>query len=87
MDRDAAELSVDLLALAGVHAGAHVDAELLNLDDDCRGAGERPGRLPERCEEPVAGGVLFAPAVALELVADDPAEPRQQLAPARVAEL
>jgi hypothetical protein len=27
---DAAELAVDLLALAGVHTGAHIDAELLN---------------------------------------------------------
>ena len=33
---DAAELAVDLLALAGVHAGAHVDAELLNGQDDRR---------------------------------------------------
>ena len=87
MHGDAAELAVYLLALAGVHAGAHVDAESLNRYDNCRSARERTSRLGERREEPVPGGVLLPAAVVLELVADDPAESRQQLAPARVAEL
>src|SRR5207244_10379925 len=70
---DAAELAVHLLALAGVHAGAHVNAELLDCDDDCGSAGERTSRLRECREKAVAGGVLLAAAVALELLADDPA--------------
>src|SRR5205823_10782712 len=53
MHGDAAELAVYLLALAGVHAGAHVDAEPLNRYDNCRSARERTSRLGERREEPV----------------------------------
>ena len=83
----AAELAVDLLALAGVDARAHVDAELLDGGGDLGGRAERLRRLAERREEPVAGGVLLAAAEALQLGADQPAEPREQLVPARVAEL
>ena len=87
MHRNAAELAVDLLALAGVQACAHVDAEPLNLHHDCGRARQCASRLRKRREVPVAGGVLLAATVPLELLADDPAEARQQLTPTGVTEL
>jgi hypothetical protein len=84
---NAAELAVDLLTFAGVHSGSHVDTEALNGHDDRGSTRERASRLRERGEEPVAGGVLLAAPVAPELLADDSAEPRQQLPPTGIAEL
>src|SRR5690348_2336644 len=85
--RSAAELAVDLLALAGVHPGAHVHAESLNLPDDRGGTRKRSSRFHEGREVPVAGGVFLVAAVALELLTDDSAESREQLTPAGVAQL
>jgi hypothetical protein len=85
--RNAAELAVDLLALAGVHPGAHVHAESLNLRDDRGGTRKRSSRFHEGREVPVAGGVFLVAAVALELLTDDSAESREQLTPAGVAQL
>ena len=55
-------------------------------DDRCRTA-QRLRRLYERGEESVACCVLFAAAAALELVAHEPAERRQELAPACIADV
>ena len=85
--RDATELAVDLLALAGMEARAHVDAQLLHGAGDLHGRAKRLRRLAEGGEETVAGRVLLAAAEALQLGANEPSEARQQLAPAGVAEL
>src|SRR5205085_8465949 len=64
---DAAEPSVDLLALARVDADANVKAELLDRRDDRRGGTKRLRGLVERREEAVAARVLLGAALALQL--------------------
>jgi hypothetical protein len=87
VDGDAAQMPLDHLALAEVHAAPHVQPELLSSGSNCRG-GARPGcRLREGREEAVAGCVLLVPAVALQLAADYRAEAAQQVAPAPIAKL
>jgi hypothetical protein len=87
VDGDTAELSVDLFAFAGMDARTHVETELLDSGRDRRRGPERLGGLGERRKEAVAGRVLLSPSEAPQRAADDPSEPGQHLAPARVAEL
>ena len=84
---DACQLPVDLLALAGVEPGTYVQPDFLNRGRERRGGPQRLGGLGERGVEAVARRVLLAAATALQLAADDLAEPRQHHAPMRVAEL
>src|SRR6185437_6493885 len=62
VQRDSGELVADLLALTGVHAASHLEAELADALRDRAGAHDRAGRPVERREEAVAGVVELAPA-------------------------
>ena len=75
------------LALAGVQARAHVEAERATHVRDRPRAADRARRPVEGGEEPVAGRVDLAPAEALELATHERVVALEQLAPAAVAEL
>src|SRR5918912_4581027 len=87
VDGDPAHLPVRELALAGVQAGAQLDAEPPHRLLDRVGGADRPRRPVEGGEEAVAGRVDLAPAVAGELRADRRLVRLEQLAPAAVARL
>src|SRR5262249_43016392 len=85
VDGHPADVVADVLALAGVHAGAHLDAELLHARDDLARAADRDRRRasPDR-EERVADRLDLDEAEAIELLAHDAVVRREQVAPARI---
>ena len=87
VDGDPADLAVDQLALAGVQAGADLEAELAHRLGDRAGAADRPGRAVEGGEEAVAGGVDLLAAEPDQLAPDERVVALEQVAPAPVAEL
>ena len=64
-----------------------LDAEALDVADDLLGAPDGLGRLVERGEEPVAGGVDLPPAVLLETATDERVVGVDDLVPPLVADL
>src|SRR5260221_12172912 len=57
VDRDALDAMAAQLDLAGVHAGANLDAERADRDLDRKRAADGPSGTVEARQEPVAGGV------------------------------
>ena len=66
-----ATLVTDALDLAGVDAGAHLDAERRGVALDGPGAADGTSRTVERGQDPVAGHVHLPAAVTLDGGADD----------------
>src|SRR5207302_1917977 len=87
VDRHAADVLADQLALARVHPHAYVDAELAGRLSDRQRAAQRPrGRAVEGGEKAVAEGLHLTAAKAGELLAHLLVVPREQIAPAAVAD-
>ena len=72
VDSDTADLAADPLALAGVDAGAQLQAEPRYITKDCVCCAYGLRGLLERAQEAVAGSVHLAPAECLELLRDGP---------------
>jgi hypothetical protein len=86
VDRDAADLAADHLALARVHPGSDGDPERPDLVEDRPSAADGARGAVEAREEAVAGRVDLAPAEAHELAAGDRVVAVHEVAPAPVAE-
>ena len=74
------------LALAGVQARAHVEADAAHVLDDRACATNRARRPVERGEEPVARRVDLHSAKALEVATNDLVVTFEQIAPASVTQ-
>src|SRR5262245_23165752 len=86
-DGDPGHLPFVQLALAGVHAGAELEAEGLDALEDSLGTPDGPSRAVERGEEPVSGGVALDSSIAGELPPDEGMVALEQVAPGAVAKL
>ena len=86
VDGDPPELVAHDLDLAHVDPGPDVDPGGTEPVDHFDGAFDGLGRLIERGEEPIAGGVDLPPTVPLQRAADDPVVGGQQLPPRPVAQ-
>jgi hypothetical protein len=87
MNGDADRLAVDDLALAGVEAGTHIQAESMDDLDDLPRTADSAGRPVEPSKEAVPGSIEFLPAVTNERCTNKFVMPREQLTPLSVAEL
>src|SRR5207237_8960638 len=87
VDGDPTDLGTDDLDLAHVDPRSDLDAEALDVADDLLGAPDGLGRLVERGEEPVAGGVDLPPAVLLETATDERVVGVDDLVPPLAADL
>ena len=85
VDGHAADVVADELALAGVEAGPHFDAERPAPGRRSRAHSGSRARAVERGEEAVAHGLHLAAPVALELRANQLVVAGHELAPARIA--
>src|SRR5438552_14311226 len=85
--REAGDLAVDDLYLAGMDAGAHLNAMRLDGFDDRLGAPHRSSRSIERSEEPVTCGVHLRSPVASQQAPDSRMVPLDDLSPTMVTEL
>src|SRR6188508_1852754 len=86
VDRDAGDLLLVQLTLAGVHADPNVEAEALHSLDDRLAAPNRARRPVEPREEPVAGGVHFDTPEAGELPPNDLVVPSDDVPPGTVSD-
>src|SRR5512133_3067365 len=87
MDRDSSNGSSAELALAGVQARAHVEADAANVFDDRARATDCSRRPVEGGEETVAGRVDLDAPKALEIATHDLVVLLEQIAPAAIAKL
>src|SRR5688572_15785486 len=85
--REASNLAADLLALAGMHAGADVDAEWPHRIADPERATDGACRAVERGEEAIAGRVDLPPSVAVQLPSDQIVVGLQDFAPTAITQL
>jgi hypothetical protein len=83
---DAGDCVIDALALAGVDAGADLEAEASQGVTDAHGAADGAGRAVEGREEAVAGGAYLSPAVTRDLLADGRVVALEKIAPGAVTE-
>ncbi|GIK78525.1 MAG: hypothetical protein KJ006_00840 [Thermoleophilia bacterium] len=86
MDRDAGDVAVEKLDLAGVDAAPELDAELAHAGGDRARAAHRARRAVERGEEPVAGRLDRPAAMLADQLAGDPVVAGEELAPLRISE-
>src|SRR5581483_4818707 len=86
VDGDPRHLAFGQLALPGVQAGAHLEAELPHRLNDRTRAADRPRRPVEGGEEAVPGRVQLTAAEAGELAAYELVVAREQLPPGAIAE-
>src|SRR5581483_11728882 len=86
VDGDPRHLAFGQLALAGVQAGAHLEAELPHRLHDRARTADRPRRPVEGGEEAVPGRVQLTAAEAGELAAYELVVAREQLPPGAIAE-
>jgi hypothetical protein len=87
VDGKTTELSVDHLALTGMHPGPHFDAQGPRCVSDRASATHGSGGTVERGEQSVAGGVDLLAAKAVELAANERMVRLEQVAPSSVTEL
>jgi hypothetical protein len=70
MDSNPTDLLAGRFCLSEMQARSDRDAKLGHCRDDCSGGVNRLGRLVERCEEAVSGGIDLSTAEPLELSAN-----------------
>jgi len=87
VDRDTAQIVAEKLALSGMQAGAHIEAEWGDALPNRFGALNRARWPVEGGDESVARIANLAASVTFELAAHDCVVPSQELAPASVTEL
>jgi hypothetical protein len=75
MNSDAGHIVTDDLNLAHMYANSDLQALTIECFRQRPGAGDRPGRLFESCEESVSGGIDLAAPEALQLFADQSVVP------------
>ena len=85
-DGEPATLRIDHLALPGVDAGAHLDAQVADALDDLHRAPDRARRAVEGRVEPVAGRVVLDPSPACERLAHHRVVTEHELLPRPVTE-
>src|SRR5579859_2136525 len=87
MNCNPGQLVAEDLALAGVNARPHVQADAANTVSDCERTTNCAGGTIESCTETVACVIDLSPPIALQLAAHDPVVVLEQIAPPPISEL